>query len=135
MTGFIAKKPLVFDNPRIVTQSFKVSIKGKGEIIVKRKEVFRKTHHMGCTDHIPDEEMNTYEESMVEYECYQKVDMQTEQEATTLVEEEIEKMEKQKWLLENVDKHNAYIINKEDVEIVKIVKLNQTSSTLHANHA
>lgn len=68
------EKPFVYDNNLVKTQRFKVSLPGvMGRIIVDRKEVIRKPHNMGCTDHIPDDQMDTYTESHISYEMFKEV--------------------------------------------------------------
>lgn len=80
------EKNYVFDKPLVKTQRFSVSMAGeKARVIVERKEVIRKTHHMGCTDGLPDD----YIESRVTYDVYQEVSQLTRQKAIELVRKEV----------------------------------------------
>lgn len=76
----------VFDLPLVKTQKFRVRIEGNpATFMVERKEVLKQQHNMICTDGMKEGETRT----IVDYDVWQDVDMETTQKVIKAVEDEI----------------------------------------------
>lgn len=83
-------KVFVYDNPKVITQLFRVSLpENRARIFVKRKEVIREQHNMGCTDGMKDGERQT----IIDYEFWKEVGQDERVACINAVRKELKKMD------------------------------------------